>query len=72
MTHFKMRGSESWHYLQDGITETSAVTTLSRPRLDRAPLTTPHEKARYWEKTHTQISQTQSQADYDFLPANEK
>lgn len=33
-------------YLQDGIKETSAVTTLSIPRLDRAPLTTPHENAR--------------------------
>lgn len=37
-----------WQNLQDGMTETSAVTTLSRPRLHNAPLTTPHEKARYW------------------------
>lgn len=36
----------TWN-LQEGMTETSAVTTLSSPRLDRAPLTTPHEKARY-------------------------
>lgn len=39
--------------LQDGIVETSAVTTLSSPRLDRPPLTTPHEKARYWRRKHT-------------------
>lgn len=47
-----------WH-LQDGITETSAVTTLSRPRLDRAPRTTPHEKARYCRKTQGETNQDQ-------------
>ncbi|TNN41756.1 hypothetical protein EYF80_048064 [Liparis tanakae] len=29
------------------MTDTSAVTTLSSPRLDRAPRTMPQEKARY-------------------------
>jgi len=33
--------------LHDGIKETSAVTTPSKPRLERAPRIIPQEKARY-------------------------
>lgn len=33
--------------LHEGMTDTSEVTILFTPRLDRAPLTKPHVKARY-------------------------
>lgn len=35
-------------FLQAGMTDTSAVTMLFTPRTDRAPLTRPQVKARYW------------------------
>lgn len=39
--------------LHDGITDTSAVTTPSKPRLDRAPRIIPQENAKYYrEKTN--------------------
>lgn len=42
--------------LHDGITDTSAVTTPSKPRLDRAPRIIPQEKAKYYkEKKHKEI-----------------
>lgn len=39
--------------LHAGMMDTSAVTILFTPRLDRAPLTRPQVKARYYrEKSH--------------------
>lgn len=41
--------------LHAGMIDTSAVTMLFTPRLDRAPLTRPHVKARYCRDTSSHL-----------------
>lgn len=42
-----LRNRRAKDVLQAGMTDTSAVTILFTPRLDRAPLTSPQVTARY-------------------------
>lgn len=51
-------------YIHPGMTDTSAVTMLFTPRLDRAPLTRPQVKARYCRDKWVSFKLINNAADY--------